>query len=146
LVAACVLGLALVGGCSRKPDPPPKPPTVAKIVNGCTPFYSAYGHQRLTFTTAPDRPLTIRFRHHPIVRLEDDGGTRISDGSYAIDEPRGMIAISLGSMTTRYSVHSYGADHCALLLGDLQAANIKASWFGSWPPDDSDDDDGGDRY
>jgi hypothetical protein len=141
LVKASVLGAMLLGACSRAPERPLKPPTVAEIISGCTPFYSAYGNQRLTFTTALNKPLTIWFRRHPVVRLEDDAGKEIAEAPYAVDELQDTAAISVGNVTGRFRVLSYGLGQCALIAGSPETANIKASWFGSWPDDSDNGDD-----
>ena len=105
---ATLLGALLMGSCSRAPERPPKPPTVPEIVDGCTPFYSAYGSRRLTFTTALNKPLTVWFRRHPIVRLEDDAGKEIAEAPYTVDEPDDTAVISVGNVAGRYRVLSYG--------------------------------------
>jgi hypothetical protein len=76
-----------------------------------------------------------------ILRAEkgNDGKDQIVEGLWSFDENSKRYAVTLDGMTTTYSIASLpsaSAGICMLIVGDLTAADLRASWFSSPNEDD----------
>jgi hypothetical protein len=126
--------LIMLSACSNN-EPKDKKISVLEILTGCGPFLSSYGNDQLLFEVVrKPTPLPSDL----IVSRRLDSGQLIDRGTYTVDEAGDTVVLNLRTLHSKFEVHSYGANECALIFGTLQAANIRASWFGTWA--DSNDD------
>ena len=69
-------------------------------------------------------------------------GKTTVEGEWRFDRGRGLYSVTLNGKSTSYSIESISAGPatvCALIKGDLGAADLRSSWFSSPEVDDRSD-------
>jgi hypothetical protein len=119
-----------------------KPPNEAPILGwselaSCSDLMSLDGTKQLTL-----------FENHS-VKFHDEGSSKVSKiGLWSYDEPSKRYSVTLPDQTSTYFIVApRGTDTCMLIKGDLEAADLRGSWFSSSVGDFDDprDDDHGAR-
>jgi hypothetical protein len=134
---AAIALIAGGAGCKRHvtPPSPSDPPSAApepvrQIIAECGPFTSADGRWMLDFAF----PDTVTLG--PLSSKPHPPGQR---GTFALDEARRQVRVSLGGEVRAYSAYLPNASQdCFLLEGAPASADLTKSWFGQVQPPNGD--------
>jgi hypothetical protein len=130
LVGALLIGATVLWIAFRRTDQPLNEGLTLgwnELVS-CSDLTSLDGTQRMTLS------------ENHVVSLRDERGPKFSkSGLWLYDEPSKRYSVTLLDQTSIYSIVApRGTDTCMLIKGDLEAADLRGSWFSS-SADDYDD-------
>jgi hypothetical protein len=137
-VGALLVGAIVLITFKRTDKPLNEAPTLGwSELAPCSDLMSLDGIQKMTLS------------ENHVVRLRDKRGSKVSKtGLWSYDEPSKRYSVTLPDQTSTYFIVApRGTDTCMLIKGDLEAADLRGSWFSSSEDDFDDprDDDHGAR-
>ena len=126
----------LIGGRSehRAPVPTPEPVQGWDELGSCSDSISLDGTKELLL----EADGSARILNNSPVKEGEDAGDRGADGDWRLTPSWKHYAVTIGAQTTSYLLVSPSENICILIAGDVAAADLRASWFGSWSGTDVD--------
>jgi hypothetical protein len=135
-IAVCSVELLslFLTGCHARATKDTKEFSVEEWLNVCSPFYSLDGQQLLMFRDA-DHTVTL----HKIDRTRDPSAKGILEtkyelrerGTWTTDKRTGQVLVDVAGKQASYTLVVPYEFQCVLGAGQIEAVNLKSSWYGT---------------
>jgi len=112
-------------------DAPSSETTVADDLDGCSPFSSLDGKQRLDFDTTTSLVVREDESAGGVSPVDDGAPTTRAIGRFAVDERTGRVLVRLAGVTLQYTlVAPPDSNQCILAADKADTVDLERSWFG----------------